>query len=132
MQSAQARSVVTVIIGCPLCAVCVVPFPKQVRVTYEPPTMNVSMYVTDIAECDGKQQGTVTITKNVYDDHVPFQLLSQCAAIRKSGLIFTHVYENDTDFLRMRHVTHPVIRTKRLFAWIKRNMATTSQVLLSV
>ena len=65
MQSAQARSVVTVIIGCPLCAVCVVPFPKQVRVTYEPPTMNVLMYVTDIAECDGKQQGTVTIKKSV-------------------------------------------------------------------
>ena len=59
-------------------------------------------------------------------------MLSQSPDIRKSGLIFTHVYENETDFLRMRHVTHPVIRTKRLFAWIKRNMATTSEVLLSV
>ena len=94
--------------------------------------MNVSMYVTDIAVCDGKKQGTITITKNVHDEHVPFQLLSQSTDIRKSGLIFTHVYENETDFLRMRHVTHPVDRVKTLFAWIKRNMAETSEVLLSV
>ena len=70
--------------------------------------------------------------KNPGEHHMPFQLLAQDKEVRKSGLIFSHVYENDEDFLRMSAVSHPVGRAQGIQAWIGRNMSEDSLTMLQV
>jgi hypothetical protein len=94
--------------------------------------MNVSIYVTDVVETDGTKRGTIKIVKNPGENHMPFQLLAQDKDVRKSGLIFSHVYENDEDFLRMSAVSHPVERAQGIQAWIGRNMSEDSLTMLQV
>ena len=94
--------------------------------------MNVSIYVTDVVVTDGTKRGTIKIVKNPGEHHMPFQLLAQDKDVRKSGLIFSHVYENDEDFLRMSAVSHPVERAQGIQAWIGRNMSEDSLTMLQV